>query len=250
MSDLVSVITVARNAAETIAATIASVNSQDHPHIEHIIIDGASVDNTLAIAKAKAQRVACIVSEPDAGIFDAMNKGIRKARGQWIIFLNADDVYISKDAISRLIAMVSNSQTRMVFGDVEFVSHPPRERIIRRYSAKEFRPGLLAWGWMPPHPGILTSRALFDEIGLFDVSYEIAGDYEWLCRLFSRLNPQYQYAAIPVVRMRVGGVSTSGIRSTLKLNREVLRGCRHNGIGCTPWRLGLKYVFKLREFWA
>lgn len=244
----ISVITVAFNAERTIGETLDSVAAQSHPDVEHIVVDGASTDETLAVVERHGQRVARLVSEPDHGIYDAMNKGLRLATGDIIGFLNADDVYADSSVLARVSSTMEMERLDALFGDAEFVSPERPDRPLRRYRSERFHPGRIAWGWMPAHPTLLLRRELYERFGLFRTDYRIAGDFELVARMFHGDTLKYRHVPEVLVRMRTGGISTGGWRNTLLLNREVLRACRENGILTSLPRILSKYPAKLLEF--
>jgi len=246
----VSIITVAYNAAQTIGAALQSVASQIHPEIEHIVIDGASKDGTLDVIHQNSERIACIVSEPDKGIYDAMNKGLARATGDVVAFLNSDDRYASAQAISQVISTFERHPLDAVLGDVAFFDPRAPERIIRRYRSDRFTPARLAYGWMPAHPGLFVRRAEYDRVGRFSTDYRIAGDYEMIIRLFARPEIRYRHLPEILVLMQTGGASTAGVKAKLLLNREVLRACRKNGIDTNMVKILSKYPAKLLEYLA
>lgn len=244
----ISIITVAFNAAHTIADTLESVALQSHPRIEHIVVDGASTDGTLDVIRRRGQRVARLVSEPDHGIYDAMNKGIRLATGDAIGFLNADDVYADAGVLARVSAVLERGGLDALFGDAEFVSPARPDRPLRRYRSERFRPDRIAWGWMPAHPTLFLRRQVYERFGTFRTDYRIAGDFELVARMFHGGTLRYRHLPEVLVRMRTGGVSTGGWRNTILLNREVLRACRENGIPTSLPKILSKYPAKLLEF--
>ncbi len=244
----ITVITVAFNAQHTIGETLESVAAQMHPDIEHIVVDGASTDGTLAVIERHAQRISRLVSEPDHGIYDAMNKGLRLATGGIIGFLNADDVYVDPSVLARVSANMEAEGLDALFGDAEFVSAEQPDLPLRRYRSERFRPGRIAWGWMPAHPTLFLRRELYERFGLFRTDYRIAGDFELVARMFHGDTLKYRHLPEVLVRMRTGGVSTGGWRNTLLLNREVLRACRENGISTSLPKILSKYPAKLLEF--
>jgi glycosyltransferase involved in cell wall biosynthesis len=244
----ISIITVAFNAAPTIDATINSVLAQTHPDIEYIVIDGGSTDGTQACVGRHVARIAHFVSERDHGIYDAMNKGIRLATGNLIGVLNADDVYADNKVLQRVVRAIEEDNLDAVYGDVAFFS-PERPTVTtRRYSSRFFCPRSLAWGWMPAHPTLFLRRELFERYGNYRTDFRIAGDYEFIARIFKDDSLRYRYMPEVLVRMSTGGVSTSGWRSTLLLNREVLRACRENGIRTNLLMLLSKYPIKALEY--
>lgn len=243
----VSVVTASYNSAETISGTLRSVAIQSWPEIEHIIVDGGSTDDTLAVVEQQRDRVARLISEPDEGIYDAMNKGVAAASGDIVGFLNADDHYAHGDVISHVAEAMEVGGLDAVFGDVAFVRDAARTT-IRRYRSNRFRPARLAWGWMPAHPTLFVRRELFRRVGPFATDYHIAGDFEWIVRAFWKSHLRYRHIPEVLVYMRTGGISTAGWRSTMILNREVMRACRENGISTNWLKILSKYPAKLLEF--
>lgn len=243
----ISIITVCYNAAGTLRDTLASVAAQTHPDIEHIVIDGASTDGTMDILRAHGTHVAQIVSEPDTGIYDAMNKGLRLASGDVIGILNSDDTYKHPNVLAHVAAHMAAPEVDAVFGDAEFVRPDAPKRVVRRYRSARFRPDRLAWGWMPAHPTLFLRREIYERFGEFSTQYRIAGDFDFIARVFSRGTVRYRYFPEVWVTMKTGGASTGGWRSTLRLNREVLRACRANGIPTNLFKILSKYPAKVLE---
>jgi len=190
-----------------------------------------------------------VVSEPDCGIYDAMNKGIALATGQVIGFLNADDIYANSSVLSRVAEVMEREDLDALFADAEFFSAEDPRRTVRRYRSVRFAPDRIAWGWMPAHPTLFLHRRVLERFGTFRTDYRIAGDFELIARIFHANTLKYRYLPEVLVRMRTGGVSTGGWRNTLLLNREVLRACRENGIYTNPLMILSKYPAKLLEFW-
>ena len=244
----ISIITVAYNAARTIADTLESVAAQTHPEIEHIVVDGASTDGTLDVIERHHDKLTKVISEPDRGIYDAMNKGIRVATGDVIGFLNADDVFAQKNVLAMVAEIMKREHLDALFGDVEFFRPDNPGRTIRRYSSAHFRPDRIAWGWMPAHPALFVRREVFQRVGVFRTDYRIAGDFEFVARAFGKNTLRYRHLPEVLVRMRTGGISTAGWRNTLLLNREVLRACRENGIPTNMLKILSKYPAKLLEY--
>lgn len=244
----ISVITVAFNAAHTIADTLDSVAAQTHPDVEHIVVDGASTDGTLTVVERHGKHVARMMSEPDRGIYDAMNKGLRLATGDVIGFLNADDVYADNGVLEHVSSVMERERLDALFGDAEFVSPAKPGRSLRRYRSERFRPDRIAWGWMPAHPTLFLRRQVYQRFGLFRTDYRIAGDFELVARMFHGGTLRYRHLPEVLVRMKTGGISTGGWRNTLLLNREVLRACRENGIPTSLPKILSKYPAKLLEF--
>ena len=244
----ISVITVCFNSRQTIAQTLASVRAQTHTDVEHLIIDGGSTDGTHEVIAREGQHVARVLSEPDHGIYDAMNKGVRIATGDIVGFLNADDHYAFPGVLARVAQAMDARELDATLGDVGFFRTERPGDVVRRYRSGKFKPSLLGWGWMPAHPAAFFRRQLFAEIGGFKIDYRIAGDYEWIARAFSRRPLRYEHIPEILVLMQAGGVSNSGLRSTLRLNREVMRACRENGIPTNWLKLLSKYPAKFLEY--
>ena len=244
----ISIITVCYNSAETLSDTLASVAAQDHPNVEHIVIDGGSTDGTRALVEREGRHVKVFLSEPDEGIYDAMNKGIRLATGDIISTLNADDKYADTGVLSRIERQMGDGQLDAIYGDVMFFSADHPKSNLRRYSSRHFSPSSIAWGWMPAHPTLFLRREVFQRFGLYRTDFKIAGDYEFVARMFKNADLRYRYLPEVLVRMSIGGASTGGWRSSLLLNREVMRACRDNGISTNWFMLLSKYPIKTLEY--
>lgn len=241
----ISIITVAFNAADTIESTLISVARQTFRDVEHVVIDGGSSDGTQAVVSSHGDRISRFLSEPDRGIYDAMNKGLALATGNVIGFLNADDAYATENVLSRVAETMERYHLDALFGDVAFYHRENPERIVRRYSSSHFSPERIAWGWMPAHPALFVRCEVFQKAGPFRTDYRIAGDFEFVARAFGKQSLRYRYLPEVLVMMRVGGVSTGGWGNTILLNKEVLRACRENGIQTNILKILTKYPLKL-----
>lgn len=244
---LVSVITVAYNAAGTIAQTIDSVKAQTYGSIEHIVIDGVSTDATVSIVQNHADARLTLISEPDRGIYDAMNKGLDRANGDIVCFLNADDHYAHSQVLSRVVAHMRELNLDALIGDVGFFRETDSSRMVRRYRSDRFHPSRLAWGWMPAHPALFFSRSVVQRVGRFKTDYRIAGDFDYIVRAFYGHDLRYRHLPEVLVHMHTGGASTNGWRSKILLNREVLRACRENGLQTNLLKIISKYPAKILE---
>jgi glycosyltransferase involved in cell wall biosynthesis len=246
----VSIITACYNSASTIAGTMESVARQTHRDIEHIVVDGGSNDGTLQILAAYRGAIAKLITGPDKGVYDALNKGIDASSGDLIAFLHSDDVYADDDVVRQVVQEMTTHSLDALYGDIAFVRDKEPARIIRVYSSRPFRPSTIAWGWMPAHPSLFLKRRLFQRFGLFKTDYVIAGDFEFVARVFRKPDFAYRYVPRVLVKMRTGGLSTGGWRSTLTVNREVLRACRENRIRSNYFMILSKYPLKLLEFFS
>ena len=243
----ITVITVAYNSASTIADTVRSVATQTHPDIEHLVIDGKSTDATVEVVEANRHPSLVLSSEPDKGIYDAMNKGLDRASGDIVCFLNADDLYASPQVLSRVAAQMQEHGLDALLGDVGFFHGHDSTRIVRRYRSDRFHPDRLAWGWMPAHPALFLRTEIVRRVGHFKTDYRIAGDFEFIVRAFHGHVLRYRHLPEVLVLMRTGGVSTDGLRAKIRLNREVLRACRENGLRTNIFKILSKYPAKMLE---
>ncbi|WP_420194191.1 glycosyltransferase family 2 protein [Marinobacter sp. GH_1] len=244
----VSVITVCFNSAETIEGTLAAVSSQTYPDTEHVIVDGGSTDGTVDKVRTRVRESDVLVSEPDEGLYDAMNKGVARATGDIVGILNSDDFYESEDVISSVVRVFAeNPDVDVVFGDVVFVAPEDLLRVTRYYGAEHFRPWKLRFGWMPPHPATFVRKSAYERVGEYRLDMRIAADYDMFVRWLLVAGLKWMYLDKVLVRMRAGGVSTSGVRSSIRLNREIVRACRDNGIYTNLLFVLSKIPFKLLE---
>lgn len=245
----VSIITACRNSAKTIREAIESILSQDYPQIEHIVIDGGSTDGTADIVRSYGAQISVFVSEPDRGIYDAMNKGLERASGDLVGMLNSDDVYSDSKVIGELVATLQAARADAVFADLVYVDPHDTTRVRRYYNSGRWSPARFRFGWMPAHPTFFIKREWYLRYGRYSLEFRIAADFEMLVRLLHRGRATYAYLPRPVVRMRTDGVSTRGLRHSWLLNREIVRACRRNGIWTTLPLVLLKVPAKLLELW-
>jgi len=243
----ISLITVAYNSASTIQDTINSVQSQKYNNIEYIIVDGNSRDATRKIIESAGNVVTKFISEPDKGIYDAMNKGIQMTSGDVVGIINSDDFYFNDTIISSVADAFSDPEVDAVFGDLIFIDPLNLKKTVRRYSSAKWYPGKFARGFMPAHPTFFVRRKYYEQSGLFKTDYKIAADYEMLIRLLYVRKLRYKYLPLNMVIMRRGGVSSSGIKSNILLNKEILRACRENGISTNYLLIYSKYFYKFFE---
>lgn len=245
----VSIVTTTYNSAATIVDTVRSVISQNYPNIEYIIIDGDSRDETLLKIAPYKEQIAKIISEPDNGIYDAMNKGIQMATGDVVGILNSDDFFTSDDIISTLVAeFVADKDLAAVYGDVHFVREPDLKSCVRYYSSAIFSPRMFRFGFMPAHPSFYMRREYYTRYGLYDLNFRIAADYELLVRMLYKHNLKIKYLKKDFVTMRVGGISTRNIPNRVLISREDVKACRQNGIYTNLLFICFKYLYKVFEF--
>ncbi|CAM3515882.1 glycosyltransferase family 2 protein [Deinococcus frigens] len=241
-----SIVTVVYNGDKYIEDTILSVIAQDFDSIEHIIVDGGSTDKTVEILEKYSDKIAYWISEPDKGIYDGMNKGIELAQGKYVGILNSDDYYESSTVIERVEETFQEYDPRCVFAHVKFIN-PINNKTVRIYNSKSNPEKLFKWGFMPAHPTFFAHREDYIKYGLYKEDYKIAADYELLIRFLYRFKLTYKKLDKIIIVMRIGGASTGGIKSTLLLNKEIIRACKENGISTNYFFLALKYFRKIRE---
>jgi glycosyltransferase involved in cell wall biosynthesis len=243
----ISVVTVCYNPGPILLEAIRSVQAQDFAEVEHVIIDGGSTDGTAARVSALLRPGDVLVSEPDKGIYDAMNKGIGRASGDVIALLNADDRYADPGVLRRIAARFDDTGVDAVLGDVSFFKPGAPEVSIRRYNSGMFRPSRIRWGWMPAHPAMVLTAEAYDRVGWYRTDYRIAADFEFIVRAFLQEQLSYSYLREVFVKMQVGGVSTSGAASRETINREMLRACRENGFTTNKLMMNSRYLVKALE---
>ena len=243
----ISIITATFNSSTSIKDTLESVNAQTYPNIEHIIVDGGSFDNTLDIVKDYGNKIATIISEPDKGIYDAMNKGIMAATGDIIGILNSDDFFTSTDVIYTIVKEFEESGIDALYGDVHFVNPDNLKKTVRYYSSAIFRPSLFRFGFMPAHPSFYMKKSCYEKFGLYSLDYKIASDYDLLIRYLYLHKIKYKYIKKDFVTMRTGGISTENVNSRIILNKEIIKACRQYGIYTNMLLLSLKYLYKIFE---
>lgn len=242
-----SIVTVCFNSARTIADTLSSVRGQSRQDFEHIVVDGGSTDGTMAVVNDFAHPRLRAVSEPDDGLYDAMNKGLGMAKGDYVLFLNSDDLLARADALALVAARLGEAGPDCLFADTDFVKADGVTRAGRLYSAKGFRRWWLRIGVMPPHPSMFMRRDLARQLGGFDTSYRIAADFDLVARAV--LKAGCSWATLPVVttKFRVGGISTSGLAATLTLSREFARSLRAIGQPLAYLAVQLRFPLKAMQ---
>ena len=238
----ISVITVSYNSAATIADTVRSVASQTHPDIEHLVIDGRSADDTVRVVEAHRHPNLVLSSEPDKGIYDAMNKGLSRATGEVIGFLNADDFYADAQVLARVAkAFEDDPRVEACFGDLLYVSEDNR-KVMRYWKSRTYEKGSFSRGWCPAHPTFYIRRSALERLGPFDQIYRLAADTEFMMRYLERGGVRSVYIPHVQVRMRVGGATNQSWRNIVRQNREIFQALEKNNI---PYSIGLFVAYKL-----
>ena len=245
----ISVLTVTWNSAATIADTLLSVNVQTHPDVEHIVVDGGSTDATLAIVRAEGQRVATLVCEPDRGIYDAMNKGLRLATGDVIGLLNSDDFLAGPDVLATIADAFADPEVDAVYGDLCYVRQNAPLQVVRYWRSRPFRPGAFRAGWAPPHPTLYVRRQIYERLGVFDLANSLAADFELMARFFEIGRIRTRHVPKVLVHMRTGGATNRSLRNIARQNREIWRALGKHGLAGSLAGFALrKLAARLRQF--
>lgn len=241
----ISVITVCYNSSATIEKTFQSVASQTYDDIEYIVIDGGSSDCTPEIIKKYNHVITSWVSEKDQGLYDAMNKGIRKATGEYIGILNSDDTFYDIHTLENIAGFLQQEKVDASIGNI--VQHNGG-RVIRTYSSQKWCPKDLKVGFMPPHPSIFFKKELFDKLGYYSLDFDIGADYELITRYFLKHNISFGYSNITTTSMLMGGLSSSGLKSYLLLSKENGKALNMNNIDYSKWKMYGRGLRKLKQF--
>ncbi|WP_339097307.1 glycosyltransferase family 2 protein [Pectobacterium brasiliense] len=243
----VSIITATYNSAKTISDTLKSLNAQTYPDIEYIIIDGGSKDNTLSLIKSSCSRVSVVISEPDKGIYDALNKGILSATGDIVGFLHSDDFFAYPDAVKDIVDAMRESNADAVYGDLNYISSTDNDVIVRKWVSGGFDINKMKLGWMPPHPTFYMKRACYQRFGSFDLSYRISADYDSLLRYLWIHKVTVKYIPKVIINMRVGGMSNRSLSNMIMKTKEDVKAMKSNKL---PWLSAVagKNLSKIPQF--
>jgi glycosyltransferase len=244
---IISTITAVYNGQDSVSDALQSILAQTHCDCELIVIDGASQDGTLSILESFENRISQLVSEPDKGIYDALNKGISRANGDVIGFLHADDLLANPDVLQKISQAFQDTTVDVVYGDLVYVKKDNPNQIVRYWKSGKFSANKLRNGWMPPHPTLYLRRSLYERLGQFDTSYHIAADYDFMLRLLSLKNLNVVYIPEILVKMRLGGVSNRSFKNLILKSSEDYRALRNNQIGGLG-ALILKNLSKIPQF--
>jgi glycosyltransferase involved in cell wall biosynthesis len=248
-SPKISLITVCYNSAKTLQDTFDSVASQTYPNIEYIVVDGNSRDETLTIIEANRHLISKFISEPDKGLWDAMNKGINLATGQYIGFINSDDFLTHRNVVQELLDLITVTNSDGAFGYVDIVSQHSVEKLVRKYRIKRLNALTLRIGLMPAHPGMLIHRDFFEKFGCFSLDVKrYAPDFEMLARFHYKGNLKLARISEPVVQMRDGGDSNQGNGDRIRRISLLVNSCRDNGLYTNSLLMLLKVPIKAMEY--
>lgn len=228
----VSIITATYNSAKTLEVCMASVLNQTYDDIEYIIVDGNSKDQTKSIIKETAAKYDYInwVSEPDKGIYDALNKGVERATGDVVGFVHSDDYLANDTVISDIVEVFKTKDVEGVYGDLHYVSFENTDLVVRNWISQPFKAKLLNRGWMPAHPTLFLKRQVYLDKGLFNLNYKIAADYDFILRIFKTNTYNFHYLPKVITKMRVGGASNRSLKSIIQKTKEDYKASKTNGL--------------------
>jgi glycosyltransferase len=243
----ISLITATYNSVNTIKETINSVREQNIENIEYIIIDGVSTDGTLDIINQNKDLVTKLISEPDNGIYDALNKGIKNATGDIIGFIHSDDYFANNMVLNEIQTVFEKRQIDFLYGDLQYITSDIPPKILRHWKSGDFKSSNLKRGWMPPHPTVYFKKSLIDKIGFFNTSYSISADYDWMLRCLILTDINVAYIPKVLIKMTTGGQSNKSLKNIIKKSREDYKIIRKNKIGGI-YTLKKKNISKIVQF--
>ena len=245
----ITIITVTYNCEKTLSDTIQSVNKQTKRNeIEYLIIDGQSNDKTIEIIEANNDGIDKWISEPDNGIYDAMNKGLRMASGEWVGFLHADDMFFNETVIENIINSIEDNKN-VCYGNLNYIQENPPHHVIRYWKSQPFSPKLLKRGWMPAHPTVYIKNELIQKLGFFNTHFKISADYDYMLRLFSHPETNSSFIDQTIINMRLGGVSNNSLKNIIRKSKEDYRALRSNKVGGL-YALFIKNFSKVFQFFG
>lgn len=244
----ISIITVSYNSEKTIENTIKSVINQTYSDIEYIIIDGGSTDHTLSIIEKYKDKIAKIISKPDKGIYDAMNKGLKLASGEIIGILNSDDLYYNEKVIETIIKKIKEKNADCCWGDLVYINKNNINQIIRFWKSSEYGNRKFQKGWHPPHPTFFVRKKIYEKYGNFNLKFKIAADYELMLRFLEKYKIKFCYIPMILVKMKTGGKSNKNIVNYILGNIESYKAWKINNLKINPFKLFLKPLSKISQY--
>jgi glycosyltransferase len=244
----VSVITAVFNNEDTIEEAIKSLSGQMYKDVEHIVVDGGSTDGTLDVIGRYRDKIAKIISEPDRGIYDALNKGIRLASGDVIGLLHGDDFYAHEKVLGTVLDVFEKRGVDSCYGDLQYVDKKDANKVIRYWKASQYCLGKFKFGWMPPHPTFFVKREIYEKYGLFNLALGSAADYELMLRFLVKHRITTAYIPEVLVKMRIGGKSNSSLRNRIRANRMDRMAWKVNDLKPYPWTLWMKPLRKIGQY--
>ena len=244
----ISIVTVGFNSAKTIKHTIDSVLMQTHDDVEYIIVDGGSTDGTMDIVDSYGDAISKKVSEPDKGIYDAMNKGLRMATGDVIGILNSDDFYADADVLRDVYQRFESEVSECVYADLEYVDAVHTDKVIRYWKSGKWTPSSFLNGWMPPHPTFFVKRQAYEEYGNYDTAFRSSADYELMLRFLHKNKLSVSYLPRVIVKMRTGGQSNASVSNRVSANKEDQMAWKKNGLSPRFYTIALKPIRKISQY--
>lgn len=243
----ISIITIAYNSENSISDAINSVLSQTYPDIEYIIVDGKSKDKTVEIVKSYGNKISKFVSEPDKGIYDALNKGIEMASGDVVGFMHSDDLFADEHVIEKVAGLFKEKDVDSIYGDLNYVFKNDTNKILRYWKSGDFTLSRLKFGWMPPHPTFYVKRKIYEKYGGFDIDFKISSDYDSMLRFLGKYKISTAYLPEVMIKMRVGGASNRSLKNIIQKSTEDFRAIRKNKFG-NIFTLIFKNLRKVKQF--
>lgn len=242
----ITIVTVVYNRVNTIGRAIESVLNQTYKNIEYIVIDGDSTDGTMEVISKYGNQIQTVISEKDLGIYDALNKGIARASGEFIGFLHSDDFFTNTSIIEQVVNRINQKYSiDLIYGDVSFFDSSDPNKITREYRGNLFKPWMMRFAFQPAHPSVYVRTAFFRQIGFFDLKYKISADFDWLFRAIWKGGAKLDYLPVQMVKMQQGGASTAGLSAIIKHNKEDLSILKSHGVFSGWVFIVLKFSFKI-----
>lgn len=245
----ISIITVVYNNENTIKQAIESVINQSYPNIEYVIIDGDSNDNTVNLINEYKEKISYFISEKDNGLYDAMNKGIKACTGDVIGILNSDDLYDDLNVIASVMEeFIKDSGLDILYGNLVYVKSNDTKKVVRNWKSKTYYKFFFEHANVPPHPSLFVRSKVYNEIGLFDLRYKLAADYELMLRMFKNHNFNSKYINKLITKMRLGGATNQSFSNVVAQNKEILQSWRNNGLNAPFYLMPLRILKRLTQF--
>ena len=244
----ISVVTVCFNSEKFIKDAIDSVLAQDYPNIEYIIIDGGSTDNTIPIIESYGNKISNFISQPDKGIYDAMNKGLKLATGKFIAILNSDDFYIHNNVISSVVKRLKKENTDCLYADLIYVNRTDPTINVRYWKSKPFIQSSFKLGWHPAHPTFIVKNNVYKKFGYFSLEFKIAADFELMLRFLEKHKISSTYYPEPRIKMRLGGTTNKSIKNIVSQNIECYKAFKSNNLNVSIFYPIFRLLPKLMQY--
>ena len=244
----ISLITSTYNSAKTLRDTFESVKAQSYPDLEYIVIDGGSTDGTLDLIEEYKEIITYHRSEPDDGIYDALNKGIERATGEVVGFIHSDDLLASSDVVAQVANAFADPKVDAVYADLDYVDALNKEKIVRKWRSRAFDPQAFYRGWMPAHPTFYFRKKHYETFGMYDTTFKQSADYELMLRMLLKHQLKAKYIPSVWVKMRMGGASNASLKNRWVANQEDARAWKKNGLESGPATRWMKPLSKLKQF--